>query len=103
MGNQLAREGERQMAGTKFGHFIKELSFQDGGPGLYRQGTRMDSDFLGYDVCIEYGTFYAAGKIGRAPFEAETHDYDEVMVWMGTDTYDMGYLGAEVEMMVGEE
>ncbi|OGO30792.1 MAG: hypothetical protein A2Z29_03845 [Chloroflexi bacterium RBG_16_56_11] len=91
------------MAKTAYGHFIRSFSFQDFGPGLYRQGTRMNGEFLGFDVCIEYGTFYAAGKVGRAPFDAETHDYDQVSIWMGTDTYDMGYLGAEVEVMVGEE
>jgi len=31
------------------------------------------------------------------------HDFDQVMLWIGTDTYDMGYLGAEVELTLGEE
>lgn len=91
------------MAKTKYGHFIKSFSFKDYGPGDFRQGTKMAGDFLGYDVCIEYGTFYAAGKMGKAPYDAVAHDYDKVMIWMGTDTYDMGYLGAEVELCLGEE
>ncbi len=91
------------MAKTKYGHFMKNFSFKDYGPGDFRQGTKMAGDFLGYDVCIEYGTFYAAGKMGKAPYDAVAHDYDKVMIWMGTDTYDMGYLGAEVELCLGEE
>ena len=91
------------MAKTKYGHFMKNFSFKDYGPGDFRQGTKMAGDFLGYDVCIEYGTFYAAGKMGKSPNEAVAYDYDKVMIWMGTDTYDMGYLGAEVELCLGEE
>ena len=91
------------MAEKKYGHLIKSFSFKEYGPGFFRQSTKMAGDFFGYDVCIEYGAFYAAGKVGKAPFDSEVHDFDEVMIWMGTDTYDMGYLGAEVELLLGEE
>jgi hypothetical protein len=91
------------MAETKYGHLIKSLSFKDSGPGLTRQGTEMNGEFLGYDVNVQYGAYWAAGKMGQAPYEAKVCDYDQVMIWMGTDTYDMGYLGAEVELYLGEE
>jgi hypothetical protein len=91
------------MAETKYGHLMKNLTFEDYGPGSYRQGTKMDGKFLGYDVCIEYGAYWSAGKIGKSPYDSEKHDFDQVMVWMGTNTIDLGYLGAEVEMMLGEE
>ncbi len=91
------------MAETKYGHLIKSLSFQDYGPGLYRQGTEMNGEFLGYDVNVQYGTYWAAGKMGKEPFGSEVHDFDQVMIWMGTNTYDMGHLGAEVELCLGEE
>ena len=91
------------MAKTKFGHLIKELTFKDYGQGLFRQGTEMNGQFLGYDVNIQYGTYWSAGKMGKPPFGAEVHDFDQVMIWMGLDTYDLGYLGAEVNLSLGEE
>jgi hypothetical protein len=63
----------------------------------------MNGKMLGYDVNIQYGSYWAAGKMGKEPFSAEVHDFDQVMIWMGLDTYDMGYLGAEVELMLGKE
>ncbi|MCX7912087.1 MAG: hypothetical protein N2506_03895, partial [Dehalococcoidales bacterium] len=88
---------------TKYGHFIKPLTFRDFGIGSFRQGTEMDADLLGYDLNIQYGIFWAAGRIGSTPYHAEVHDYDQVMVFMGLDTYDEGYLGAEGEFSIGEE
>jgi hypothetical protein len=91
------------MAKTKYGHFIKELSFKDYGPGLCRQGTEMNGKLLGYDLNIQYGAYWAAGKMGKPPYDAEVHDFDQVMIFMGLDTYDMGYLGAEIELTMGRE
>jgi len=91
------------MAKTKYGHLIKDFSFKDYGPGLFRQGTELNGEFLGYDVNVQYGSYWAAGKMGREPFQAEVHDFDQVMIWMGMDTYDMGYLGADIELTMGEE
>ena len=90
------------MAETKYGHLVKTVSpFGDHGPGSYRQGTQMDREFLGYDLHIRYGTFYNSGNI--EPFETQVCDYDQVMVWIGTDTVDLGYLGAEIDYCMGEE
>ena len=61
----------------------------------------MNGVFLGYDVNIRYGAYWSAGRMGQSD-EAVAHDYNQVMIWMGTDTYDMGYLGAEVEFCLGE-
>jgi hypothetical protein len=91
------------MAATKFAHLIKSFTFKDRGPGLCRQGTELNGELLGYDVNIQYGAYWAAGRMGKALHEAEVHDFDQVMVWMGTDTYDLGYLGAEVELSLGPD
>ena len=91
------------MAKTKYGDLIKNFTFKDYGAGDYRQGTKMSGSFFGYDFCLEYGTYYVAGKMSKSYRDAVAHDYDQVMIWMGTDTYDMGYLGAEVELCLGEE
>ena len=84
------------MAKTRFGHLIKGLSFRDYGPGLVRQGTEMNGKFLGYDVNIQYGAYWAAGKMGKPPYIAEAHDFDQVNIWMGLDI-----LGGVISAVIG--
>ncbi len=91
------------MTETKYGQHIKSLIFKDDGPGLYRQGTVMTGEFLGLDVHIQYGTYWSAGKMGKEPYGPEVHDFDQVLYWLGADTSDLGELGAEVELCLGEE
>ena len=88
------------MADTKYGHLIKSLSFRDYGWGSVRNGTEISGELLGYDLNIRYGTYLCAGKTGQG---ARKHDYDQVMIFMGTNTYDIGYLGAEAELYLGKE
>ena len=54
------------MAKTKHGHLIKSFIFQDDVPGNARQGTELNGEFLGYDLNIQYGAYWAAGKMGQA-------------------------------------
>ena len=90
------------MAKTKYGHLIKDIPpFKDYGHGSFRQGTEMDAGFFGYNLNVKYGTFYNSGPL--KPFETQVCNYDQVMLWMGTDTYDLGYLGAEIECCMGED
>jgi hypothetical protein len=87
----------------KYGQYLKKLVFKDFGPGNYRQGAEMDGEFLGQGAHIRLGTFWSAGKIGQLPYVPHVHDYNQVMVWLGTDTVDIGDLHAEVEVCLGEE
>lgn len=87
----------------RYAGYVKKLSFQDEGPGSFRQGTRIPSQELGIDVSIAIGTYWTAGRIGAEEGGAHVHDYDEVTLWLGTDTADPGDLGAEVELWLGEE
>ncbi len=91
------------MAEKKYGKYVKKLVFRDDGPGSYRQGVLMDKDFLGIDAQIEFGCYWAAGKMGGKSTAAHSHDFDQLMFWFGGDTTDMGELGAEVELCVGPE
>ena len=91
------------MAATKYGDYIKSLSFQDYGPGSYKQGTKISGDYLGLDVHVEYGTYWSAGRIGEEPLGSEVHDFNEVMIFMGSDTSDLSELGSEVKVSLGEE
>jgi hypothetical protein len=91
------------VAQSKYGHYLKKLTFKDYGPGSYRQGTKMNGDFLGQGAYIQYGTYWTAGKVGKEPFIPHIHDYNQVMVWLGADTTDIGDLNAEIEICLGEE
>jgi hypothetical protein len=91
------------MATTKYGKYVKSLSFQDYGQGGHRQGAVMDGKFLGLDVHIQYGAYWTAGKMGKEPLKPHMHDFDQMMFWLGTDMNDLSELGAEVELCLGEE
>src|SRR3970040_1977023 len=98
-----AGTGGEPMASTKYGEYVKRLSFVDEGPGSFRQGTRLTADDLGMDVNLAYGTYWTAGRIGKDAQGAHVHAFDQMMLWLGTDTGDVGALGAEVERGLGEE
>jgi hypothetical protein len=90
------------MAQLKFTHLVKTIpAFKDHGPGAYRQSTEMNGKFFGYDLNVRYGTFFNSGKF--LPYQTQVADYDQAMIWMGTHTYDMGYLGAQVDFCIGED
>jgi len=91
------------MTATKYGHYVRKLSFKDDGPGFYRQVATLDTTTLGLDAIIEYGAYWAPGYMGQEPHGPHVHDFDQVMLWLGADTNDMGELGAEVELCLGEE
>jgi hypothetical protein len=91
------------MSEKKYGQYVKELVFKDYGPDSYRQGIIMDSQFLGMDAQIEFGTYWSAGKIGGKSAGPHTHDFDQLMFFFGADTRDMSELGAEVEFYMGPE
>jgi len=91
------------MTATKYGQYIKKLVFRDNGPGFYRQVTTLDGAALGLDAHIELGAYWAAGNMGKEPYGPHVHDFNQVMLWLGADATDMGELGAEVELSLGEE
>lgn len=90
------------MARTKYGQYVKKLEFRDG-PGFYRQVTTLDRETLGMDAIIEYGAYWAPGSMGTEPYSPHVHDFDQVMFWLGGDANEMGELGAEIELCLGEE
>ena len=91
------------MAQNKYGQYLKKLVFKDFGPGSFRQGAEMNGEFLGQNAHIKLGTYWTGGKIGKEPYAVQTHDYKQVMVFLGTDTADIGDLNAEIEICLGEE
>ncbi|HUT67501.1 MAG TPA: hypothetical protein VMW86_02990 [Dehalococcoidales bacterium] len=90
------------MAQTKYGHLVKSIPpFKDYAQGSYRQGAEMNGKFFGYDLNLKYGTFYNSGNL--EPYQTQVCNYDQIMIWMGTNTIDLGYLGAQVDFCIGEE
>ncbi len=90
------------MTQIKYGHLIKTIPpFQDCGSGYCRQSTEMDNKFFGYDLNVKYGTFYNSGKM--FPYQTQVCDYDQTLIFMGTHTYDLGYLGAQVDFHLGDK
>ena len=88
----------------KFAKYVKPINYQDPGWGSIRPWARMDSAFLeGENLTIDMGTVVYAGKMGKEPYEAHVHDYDQVIYMLGGDCYSMGDLYAEVELCLGKE
>lgn len=101
LGDLKAFAAPRSQSGTEtrqYGKWIKPFSYQNW-QGHYRQVTSHISEFP--DLHIEYGTPSVAGRIG--PDSPEIHDFNQVMIFMGTDTANIGDLGAEIELCLGPE
>src|SRR3989304_4268218 len=90
------------MAVSKYEKYVKKLTFKDG-PGYYRQVATLNGRSLGMDAHIQLGAYRAAGNMGGEPYGPHRHDFNQVMLWLGADPADMGELGAEVELCLGEE
>lgn len=90
------------MAGKKYGKYVKKLSFRAEGPGFYRQIAKINGKSAGVNAQVEYGTYAAAGRMGEAPYGSHKHPYDQVLLWLGTDMNELGELGAEVEICLGQ-
>ena len=90
------------MAVKKNQKYVIELDFKDG-PGFYRQVASVNGKDFGIDFNVEYGAYIAPGNMGAEPPRPHTHDYNQVMLFLGCDAADMGELGAQVELNLGEE
>jgi hypothetical protein len=88
----------------RFAKYVKRINYQDPGWGSIRPWARMDSAFLeGENVTIDVGTVVYGGKIGKEPYGAHVHDFDQVIYLLGGDCDEMGELNAEVELCLGAE
>jgi len=88
----------------KFAKYVKPINYQDPGWGSIRPRAKMDSAFLlGENVTIDVGTVVYGGKIGKEPYGAHVHDFDQVIYFLGGDCDEMGELNAEVELCMGPE
>jgi hypothetical protein len=90
------------MAAKKNSKYVIELDFKDG-PGFYRQVANVSGKDFGIDFDVEYGAYIAPGNMGEGPARPHTHDYNQVMLFLGCNASEMGELGAEVELNLGDE
>jgi len=86
--------------GLKYGHLVKSVPYQFW-QGGYRQLATMNGDFLNNEINVQIGTPAVAGRLG--PDAPEMHDFDQVMIFMGSDPTNLGDLGAEIEFCMGPE
>ncbi|HSW58557.1 MAG TPA: hypothetical protein VLH15_09155 [Dehalococcoidales bacterium] len=91
------------MSETRYGNLVKSLPFKDFAEGGFRQGSEMTSQWLNLPVNIRYGTYWMGGKMGSGQDQPHVHDYDQVLIWFGADMTDLGELGAEIELTLGED
>ena len=52
---------------------------------------------------MKYGVFWTAGKIAPESDKPHVHDFDQVLLFAGSDMDDIGELGAEIAICLGEE
>lgn len=98
-----APQGVTVPKNAKFAKYVKPMIFQDPGSGSMRPVTKMNGTFLGHDISIEYGTVIYGGKMGKEPYGAHKHDFDQVLFFLGGDCNSMDDLNAEIELCLGEE
>lgn len=99
------------MAETKYGHLVKSLSrfhlepkADIVGPGnadkLIWVGGK---DLEGLELSFTWGFYSKLGDWHAAGRNPHTHPHDEVLVFVGLEPTDLDYLGAELEIALGEE
>jgi hypothetical protein len=87
----------------KYANLVKSIPFKEYEEGGFREGTELNKEWLGFDVAVKYGSYWTAGKIGKEPYTPHVHDFDQVLLFAGSDMDDIGELGAEIEFCLGDD
>jgi hypothetical protein len=87
----------------KYNNLAKAIPVKEYPDGGFRQGTVLDKQWLGFDVHIKYGAYSIAGRMGKTPYTPHAHDFDQVILFGGSDMSDIGDLHAEVEFCLGDD
>jgi hypothetical protein len=97
------------MAKTKYGHMLKKLVFREGsgitaGTGNADHVVSMKgAELEGLKVDFSYGFHSKPGAWYPGNTGLHTHPADELLLFSGLDYNKPDYLGAEIEMSLGEE
>ncbi len=93
-------------AKTKYGHYVHNLVYKkgQGGPGCADYITRMNGkDLNGRETNFAFGYYSKVGAWDTSDAGGHTHPFDECLVFAGLEPKDPNYLGAEVEISLGQE
>jgi len=88
----------------EFAHLIKPAAVKNPPRGLYAEPRiwMEAKDMEGFNACFSFGFVKKPGTFH--PLEgAVIHPYDEILVFEGTDSTNILYLGAEVSVELGAE
>ncbi len=92
------------MAATKYSHLVKTMPYRAGRGGANaRQMTFMKGeDLAGFDLNFIIGVYDQVGD--WAPNRgAHAHPFDECLFFFGYDPEDLSYLGADMQLHMGQE
>lgn len=87
---------------AKYDNYVKEVPIKEINEGGFRQGAVLDKKWLGFDVHVKYGAYTVAGRMGGKPDTPHVHDFNQVILFAGSDMNDIGDLNAEVEFCLGD-
>ncbi len=89
------------MSVKKYGQYVKEIPFQS--HDSISPAAWLDNRFFGLEVNIQISDCHSPGNVIEGLPDTHTHDFNQVILWMGTDLNDIGSLGAEIELTLGAE
>lgn len=91
------------MADKKYGYYIKKLAFEkDKGNADYLTWPK-GADLEGLNVNFSWGYYTKTGELNTEKSGMHTSPSDTCMVFSGLDYNNPDYLGAELEIVMGEE
>ena len=88
--------------GTKYNYLFKELKAEKGpgGADAAEYLTFSGADRKDFQINFTMGLYNQPGKWNETK---HTHPYDEILLFFGTRTEDLSYLGAEITIELGAE
>jgi hypothetical protein len=101
-GDRVEKEGETD--GNKYTHLFHEMQAEPGpgGAGAVQLISVEGDDLAGLNINFKMGLYKETGQWHPGKSSC-VHPYDEVLVFFGHDTGNLGYLGADITIDIGEE
>lgn len=102
--NHPSERRKTVMVDTKYGNYVKQLAFRQGGGGanakemVYVSGE----DMGGFDFNFIVGVYNQPGDWAPGA-GAHSHPFDELLLFFGYDDNDLSILGSEMELALGKE
>ena len=88
---------------NKYSELIKKLAFKNDDSGSFEKCVKIGKSIHGLNVHIQYGTFKNPGPLNTGENGMHVHDFDQLMLCIGSDPNNLMELGAEVEVCLGKE